>query len=265
MFKRLRRAWLQHVLFQSRVPYPVWHEVLGRSALLAALSQREKHKLRKLTSLFLREKAVSSAADFVLEDWMPVLIAAHACLLVLNFDDALDYYDGWSEIIVYPGAFRVKRQERGMGGVVHETNRALAGESWSHGPVVLSWDSIASGGHAHGLPTNVILHEFAHKLDMFNGPADGLPPLHRGMVLNDWTTALSSAYENLTHRLEHHHQPPIDPYGATNPAEFFAVITEVFFEAPAQLRQAYPEVYQQLRLYYKQDPITRHPELLGSE
>ena len=257
MFKRLRRAWLQHVLFHSRVPYAIWHLVMANAPVLSSLSRREKHKLRKLTSLFLREKTVNSAGEFVLEDWMVALIAAHACLLILNFEDALAYYDGWTEIIVYPGAFVVKRQEQGIGGVVHESNRALAGESWSRGPVVLSWSNIESGGRRHELGANVMLHEFAHKLDMLNGPADGLPPLHRGMVLKDWTTILSSAYVDLNELLEHHHQTAIDPYGATSPGEFFAVISEVFFEAPARLKQAYPDVYQQLSLYFKQDPIAR--------
>jgi Mlc titration factor MtfA (ptsG expression regulator) len=266
MFKRLRRAWQGHVLFSAKIPYPIWHRVVRAAPVLRALDNREAHRLRKLTSLFLREKTINSVRGFILEEWMRVLIAAQACLLILNIDDGLKYFDGWHEVIVYPDAFKVNRLQRDSSGVVHTKDQRLAGEAWSRGPVVLSWNNIITVSHAHALGSNVVLHEFAHKLDMLNGPADGLPPLHRTMRVADWASAFADAYGHLSEQLARHHRTQVDPYGATNPAEFFAVVSEQFFEAPGSLRDAYPAVYEQLRVYYKQDPGARfgHSELTGA-
>ncbi len=255
MLRRLRRAWLQHVLFGAKVPYDLWHQSVSLAPVLMSLDHQEKHRLRKLTSLFLREKTISGAGGLVVDAPMRVYIAAQACLLILNLD--LDYFDGWQEIIVYPDSFLVRRQERDASGVVHDTSRALAGESWSRGPVILSWSNMQPGVRPHGLSSNVILHEFAHKIDSLNGPADGLPPLHRGMIIKDWTAAFSAAYEHLNSELDKGRDTAVDPYGATKPAEFFAVITEMFFEQPALLLDVYPAVHRQMVLFYKQDPYAR--------
>ena len=258
MFKRLRRAWQGHVLFSAKIPYSIWHRVVRAAPVLLALDHIEERKLRKLTSLFLREKTISSAGGFSLEEWMRVLIAAQACLLILNIDNGLEYFDGWHEVIVYPDAFKVNRLQRDSSGVVHEADQHLAGEAWSRGPVVLSWRSIISASYAHDVGSNVVLHEFAHKLDMLNGPADGLPPLHRTMRVANWTLAFTDGYTHLCHQLTHHHSTQIDPYGATSPAEFFAVVSEEFLEAPQRLQDAYPAVYEQLTLFYRQDPVSRN-------
>ena len=260
MLKRLHRAWLQHVMFRSRIPYPQWHEIMRSVPVLSRLDQREQHRLRKLTGLFLHEKVITGAGDLVVDSSMRLTIAAQACLLILNLD--LDYFQGWSEIIVYPDSFIVQRDEYDDSGVVHETRRNLAGEAWGRGPVILSWSDAKPGTRLHGPATNgpatnVILHEFAHKLDMLNGAANGMPPLHNNMVRENWTAALSQAYEKLYHQLERHHHTGIDPYAAENPAEFFAVFTEVFFEQPALLHRLYPDVYEQLSLFYRQDPLQR--------
>lgn len=255
MLKRLRRAWLQHVLFRSRIPYPLWHANMASSPSLSRLDRRERQRLRKLASLFLHEKTVTGAGGLTVDASMRVYIAAQACLLILNLD--LDAFDGWSEIIVYPDTFVVTRQERDAAGVVHETRRPLGGEAWSQGPVVLSWADAKPGAHPHGSSSNVILHEFAHKLDMLNGPADGVPPLHGTERRESWAAALSEAYDTLHHQVERRHHTAIDPYGAESPAEFFAVLTEVFFEQPARLRDSYRDVYDQLRLFYRQDPAQR--------
>ena len=265
MLKRLHRAWLQHVMFRSRIPYPQWHEIMRSVPVLSRLDQREQHRLRKLTGLFLHEKVITGAGDLVVDSSMRLTIAAQVCLLILNLD--LDYFQGWSEIIVYPDSFIVQRDEYDDSGVVHETRRNLAGEAWGRGPVILSWSDAKPGTRLHGPATNgpatngpatnVILHEFAHKLDMLNGAANGMPPLHNNMVRENWTAALSQAYEKLYHQLERHHHTVIDPYAAENPAEFFAVFTEVFFEQPALLHKLYPDVYEQLSLFYRQDPLQR--------
>lgn len=186
---------------------------------------------------------------------MRVYIAAQACLLIMNLD--LDYFRGWSEVIVYPDSFVIQREEYDDIGVVHETRRTLAGEAWGRGPVILSWSDARPGLRPYGSASNVVLHEFAHKLDMLNGVANGMPPLHNNMVREDWTASLSEAYENLYNQLERHHHTAIDPYAAENPAEFFAVLTEVFFEQPGLLHNLYPQVYGQLSMFYRQDPLRR--------
>ena len=186
---------------------------------------------------------------------MCVYIAAQACLLIMNLD--LNYFRGWSEVIVYPDSFVIQREEYDDIGVVHETRRTLAGEAWGRGPVILSWSDARPGLRPYGSASNVVLHEFAHKLDMLNGVANGMPPLHNNMVRENWTASLSEAYEKLYHQLERHHHTAIDPYAAENPAEFFAVLTEVFFEQPGLLHNLYPQVYGQLSMFYRQDPLRR--------
>ena len=255
MLKRLHHAWLQHVLYQSRVSYSLWHDCISQIPVLVILAHQEQHRLRKLVSLFLHKKTITGAGGLIVDSPMRVIIAAQACLLILNLD--LNYFGGWSEVIVYPGTFIVTRGERDTTGLLHETRRTLGGEAWSRGPVILSWADAQPGGHPHGSASNVILHEFAHKLDMLNGSANGMPPLHANMARKNWTASLSKAYENLYHHIERHHHTTIDPYAAESPAEFFAVLTEVFFEQPARLHHLYPDVYQQLHLFYKQDPLQR--------
>ena len=143
MLKRLRRAWLQHVVFRSRIPYPLWHESMASAPVLLCLSNREQRRLRKLASLFLHEKSITGAGGLIVDSTMRVYIAAQACLPILNLD--LDYYQGWSEVIVYPDSFVIKREEYDDSGVVHETRRALAGEAWGRGPVILSWADARPG------------------------------------------------------------------------------------------------------------------------
>ncbi len=256
ILRRIQRFWQQHILFRSRIPYSLWHKTIMTSTLLSCLDRKERHRLRKLASLFLHEKAITGAGGLDVNDTMRVYIAATACLLILNLD--LDYYDGWSEIIVYPDTFVIKREEYDENGLVHNTQRALAGESWQRGPVILSWSDARPEDQPDRHASNVVLHEFAHKLDMLNGAANGMPPLHASMTREDWTKSLSLAYKKLHQKIDHHKQTSIDPYGAENPAEFFAVLTETFFEHPARLQKAYRQVYQQFCLFYRQDPIQRH-------
>jgi len=187
---------------------------------------------------------------------MQLHITTQACLLVLKL--GLDYFDGWEEIIVYPEAFVTNRERVDENGLVHTGDQSLGGEAWGRGPLILSWEDARPGAHIHGEGSNVVLHEFAHKLDMLNGAnANGMPPLHSNMVRQQWTDTLSVAYEKLQNELKHHNKPWIDPYGATNPAEFFAVITEHFFEQPVWMRQQDKKLYQQLALFYRQDPAAR--------
>ncbi|HWD22548.1 MAG TPA: M90 family metallopeptidase [Burkholderiales bacterium] len=204
-------------------------------------------KLRDLVLIFLAEKEFSGAHGIEVRDEMRVAIAAQACLLVLEL--GLDWYSGWSGIVVYPGDFRVRRSEMDEAGVVHEWQDELAGEAMPGGPVVISWDAAA-----HDPYMNVVIHEFAHKLDMANGEADGLPPLHPGMDRKAWIEAWHEAYEGFCDVVERDRDTWLDPYAAEHPSEFFAVVSEAFFESPAETKRRYPGVYEQLKLFYRQDP-----------
>jgi MtfA peptidase len=230
--------------------------VLQRHALDEALWRRatrglaflpDSRKLKDLVLLFLADKQFAGAHGIEVTDEMRVAIAAQACLPILEL--GLDWYAGWHGIVVYPGDFRVRRSEVDEAGVVHEWNDDLAGEAMPGGPVVISWDAAA-----HDLHMNVVIHEFAHKLDMLNGPADGRPPLHPGMDPRAWAAAFEAAYQGFCDALERGRDTWLDPYAAEHPSEFFAVISEAFFEDPAQTRRRYPAVYEQLKLFYRQDP-----------
>jgi len=167
----------------------------------------------------------------------------------------LNAYDGWVEIVVYPGAFRVRREAVDEFGIVHEEARALSGESWGRGPVILSWEDVQRDSFTPQPGRNVVIHEFAHKLDMQNGRANGMPPLPPGMPVEEWTAALSEAYARLQQHLADNQRPAIDPYAATDPAEFFAVVCEYFFTDPQTLRTHCSAVYEQLRGYFRQNPL----------
>lgn len=218
------------------------------------LNHRERRQLRELASLFLHEKAINGAGGQAVNLPMRIFIAAQACLLILNLD--LDYFRGWREVIVYPQSFVVTREERDAAGVVHLTSRVLGGEAWLRGPVILSWADAGFDAHRRGRTSNVVLHEFAHKLDMLTGSANGMPPLHAGMLRSQWTMVFTRAYSDLCRQVEHH-PTAIDPYAATSPAEFFAVLSGIFFEQPALLKTVYPDVFQQMCLFYQQDPVQR--------
>lgn len=132
-----------------------------------------------------------------------------------------------------------------------------SGEAWQQGPIILAWNGVLAGGGWEAY--NLVIHELAHKLDMLNGDANGLPPLHSGMPVDEWATAMQQAYDDLNRQLDNNPdaETAIDPYAAENPAEFFAVTSEYFFSAPDLLHQAYPLVYRQLSQFYRQDPLAR--------
>ena len=232
----------RRVLDKHRIDDALWQEA---TAGLAFIPKSEK--LRELALLFLAEKQFTGAHGMTVTDPMRVSIAAQACLPILEL--GLDWYAGFTGIVVYPGDFRVQRTETDELGVVHEWDDELAGEAMPGGPVVLSWDAAANDPEI-----NEVIHEFAHKLDMLNGAADGLPPLHAGMDRAAWARAFEQAYEGFCDALERDKQTWLDPYAAEHPSEFFAVISEAFFTDPAETRRRYPDVYQQLKKFYKQDP-----------
>ncbi len=222
--------------------------------IFIGLNAVERAHLRELTILFLRRKHINGAHGLVITKEMAILLAAQACLPILKL--GLQYYKDWSEVMIYPGAFRIRRKLTDVMGVVSNQDQILSGESWSRGPVILSWDDVANDQNPFRSGHNVVIHEFAHKLDMLNGNANGMPPLHSNMLREVWTTAFSDAFVKLQQQLAHHH-PSLNPYGATAPAEFFAVASESFFSDPQTLHHQFPQVYEQLALFYLQDPIKR--------
>jgi MtfA peptidase len=252
---RLARWRRQKLLRFHRIPLGLWEQVVEDVLAHYRLNHRELHQLRELASLFLQNKVINGAGGLELDAYMRTVIAAEACLLILYLD--LDYYDGWLEIIVYPDSFLVSRERRDESGLVHQQRAVLGGEAWNRGPVILAWEDIRPGVRPHGPDSNVILHEFAHKLDMLNGVANGMPPLHADMDHGDWTRIFSAAYSDLQQRISRHQHTSIDSYGAETPAEFFAVATEQFFESSDRLHDWDPQLYQQLSLFYRQDPLQR--------
>jgi Mlc titration factor MtfA (ptsG expression regulator) len=251
-FGRWRRA---RLLARHAVPFVRFDAAVAGLPILHRLDASERTRLREAASLFLRDKTFSAAGGAEVDEAVQLAIALQACLLTLNLTE--DSYRGWSEIILYPDEFLRPREEVDDAGVVHHSRDILAGESWHGGPLVLSLADVACSGQADGV--NVVLHEFAHKLDMLNGDANGFPPLHRGMSAAAWAEAFSAAYADLCARVDAGEDTAIDPYAATDPAEFFAVLTEVFFETPRVLDQTYPAVYRQMRQFYRQHPLASSP------
>ncbi len=251
-YKSWRR---QRILRSAHFDAGIWLRVSTELALLGGLGVGELDRLREAMILFLHDKRINGAAGLSIDDRVRYHIAAQACLLVLELD--VDHYAGWSEVIVYPDEFLPRREYVDEAGVVHLSRHPLAGEAWPHGPVILSWADALSSVVRDG--ANVVIHEFAHKLDMRNGEANGFPPLHKGMSRAAWVAAFAAAYEDVCRRVDADEHTLVDPYASESPAEFFAVLSEVFFETPAVLKQCYPAVYEQMRLFYRQDPSTRLP------
>ena len=249
-FARWRRT---RILRRHLVPRDLFQTAIEHLPILRGLSSAELKHLHETASLFLHGKSFAAAGDAQVDDITQLKIALQACLLTLHLDEAS--YQGWNEIILYPDEFLRLREEMDDAGIVHHSRDILAGESWLGGPLVLSIADVTASGQADGV--NVVLHEFAHKLDMLNGDANGFPPLHRGMDATTWARDFSAAYEDLCTRVDAGEDTMIDPYAATDPAEFFAVLSEAFFETPALLHLEYPAVYQQMRLFYRQHPLAR--------
>ena len=246
MFKHLRRLFSPPA---RTLPDALWHAVeTPLAGLLAHLDAAERAALREMALHFLDHKVFSGAAGFEPDNRVRLSIALQACLPVLKL--GLDSYADWRGIIVYPGDFVIPRREVDEAGLLHEYHEDALGEAWPGGPVVLAWfDDPADYDGAQ-----VVIHEFAHKLDMLNGEADGLPPLHAGMSEAAWCDAFEPAYADFCARVDAGEDTLLDPWAAEHPAEFFAIASECFFTAPGGLCAQYPEVYAQLCAFYRQDP-----------
>lgn len=215
------------------------------------LPQDQQERLRAKINAFLAGKHFYGCAGLEITNEIRITIAAEACLLILNHRG--EVYPGLQAILVYPSAFVVSHSEASDDGVVFSESRDLLGESWDNGRVILAWDAVAHGAADFSDGSNVVLHEFAHQLDSLTGRADGAPPLLRNSY-KSWARVLSQNYEDLQERYSKGLDTVIDTYGATNPAEFFAVATETFFEKPHELEARRPELYEELCIYYQLDP-----------
>lgn len=239
---------MRRILSRDPIPHHIWHEVTRQIALLRELDAVQMAHLRELTTWFLYSKAINGAQGMEVTLAMRVAVAAQACLLILNLDT--DYFDDWVEVIVYPGAFKVEHEQMDAIGLVHRNENVLSGEAWLRGPVILSWDDVEQDIYHPQPGRNVVLHEFAHKLDGLNRVTNGLPPLRRGMNRKKWAEDFSAAYDELCRQLAAGETAFINSYAATSPAEFFAVSSEYFFTAPDVLKNCYPGVHRQLALFY---------------
>ena len=253
MLKAFQSWRRRRILARSTLDDAAWGAVVAHYGFLRALSGAERARLRECVVLFLHQKAIEGAGGLEVDDGMRACIAAQACMLILNLD--LDYYRGWSDVVVYPDEFVADYEYVDEDGIAHHVQEPMSGESWLAGPVILSWADAAEGGGETGY--NVVIHEFAHKLDMLNGDANGFPPLHGQMTRAEWSRTFSAAYEGFSRLVDAGQETSIDPYAAENPAEFFAVLSEAFFEIPRVVRGDYPGVYGQLAAFYRQDPAAR--------
>ena len=215
------------------------------------LNADDRAELEGLVRVFLAEKSFEGCAGLELTDEIKLTIAAQACLLLLHRDS--DIYPNVDAILVYPSAYRVPTEQHD-GLVVIQEDQARLGESWQRGLVVLAWDHVLSGAAQPRDGQNVVLHEFAHQLDSEDGVMNGTPDLGARARYTSWGHVLGHEFEELSQRLHAGRSSDIDPYGATNPAEFFAVLTEMFFEKPRALERRHPALYTELAEFYKQDP-----------
>jgi Mlc titration factor MtfA (ptsG expression regulator) len=219
------------------------------------LSEAERAEMRGHIQVFLDEKRFEGCGGLYITDEIRVTVAAQACLLLLGRDT--DYYPSLKTILVYPHPFTVKTHHKLAGGAIEDSVEARRGESWSRGAVVLSWDEVRRGAADIHDGINLVLHEFAHQLDDESVHGDGAPALPRRSMYVAWARVLGGEYQHLIEDIASHRESVLRAYGATNPAEFFAVATEAFFEKPAALRARHTELYEQLMAFYTQDPASR--------
>lgn len=234
-------------------PFPAaWRDIVRRNVpLVRELPAAQQLRLKKHVQVLLAEVPFIGCAGLEVDDEMRVTIAAQAAFLLLGRGGS---FGNLREVLVYPGHFVAPRSATGAGGIVHESRDVLAGQSWQRGQVIVAWDAVRDGAADPHDGANVVLHEFAHQLDQDNGPANGAPYVGRGGLQQAWARVMSREFEGLRHRLAGEAPELIDPYAATDPAEFFAVTTELFFERPAALADARPALYEQLRRCYRVDP-----------
>jgi Mlc titration factor MtfA (ptsG expression regulator) len=255
------RAWRRRkTLARHGFAPELWASVRQGLSMLDGLDSAQDQRLQELCILFLLDKRLTALPGVDLDDRDRLLLAAQAQLPLLELPEA-EWYRGFHEIVLYPDDFLSPQRHRDASGVEHVWDDERSGEAWQQGPIILAWPGVQASGGWEGY--NLVIHELAHKLDMLTGDANGLPPLHSNMRVHAWASAMQGAFDDLVRQLEAHPdgETAIDPYAAENPGEFFAVTSEYFFSAPDLLNEAYPQVYEQLQLFYRQDPLARLQQL----
>ena len=234
-------------------PFPdAWQPFLKRLPFFAALDERGQGRIRDDLRVLVAEKNWEGCGGLEMTDEIKVTVSALASLLLLNIEH--EYYKHVHSILVYPSAYKTVPQ-RDATGVVRE-GQANLGEAWRRGPVILSWDATQRGALDPKDGHNLVFHEFAHKLDMLDGSADGTPPLENKSQFTEWVKTMGAEFQKLRDDAQARRATVLDTYGATNPAEFFAVATECFFEKGRKLKQRHPSLYSALQHYYHQDPAS---------
>lgn len=268
----------QRKLRRYAIDDALWRQTVAALPFLQRYGGDDLAALRELATLFIADKEYSTAHELALTDEMVVSVAAQACVPILRL--GLEWYRGWHGIVLYPGEFIIRRTVEDEIGLVHGVVEEASGEAWEHGPVILSWPDARLPGAgldaAADQPDdtyNVVIHEFAHKLDMLDGEADGVPPfsraLHASVQRSQWAQTFDAEYRRFADACdavpnaawdEPDRLPPpmrvIDPYGAEAPGEFFAVASEAFFVEPAGLARHWPGLYGLLKAFYRQDPAS---------
>ena len=256
--KALWQRWQAHretrVLARRAIPEPLWQLTLARLPFLAARPASDLAELRRLASLFLDEKEFTGAGGLVIDDAMAVCIAAQAVLPVLRF--GLAPYRSFVGIVVHADEVVARREVIDDDGVVHTYDEALTGEAMAGGPVMLSWVDVSESGDSADWGYNVVIHEFAHVLDLGDGEADGVPPLVSPAEREAWIAVIDPAFERFCAEVDAGRETLLDPYGATGVDEFFAVSVETFFTNPQAMRARHPAWYGLLARYFQQDPAS---------
>ncbi len=235
-----------------------WERILEKNVRHYSLLPPDlAEELKRHILIFLDEKTFEGCGGLEVTEEMKVTVAALACFLLLNRDTS--HYKGVGTILLYPEAYKVKEARDGP--TIKSDDQGRLGESWDHGSVVLSWNSVKNSASNIKSGQNLVMHEFAHQLDQENGPSDGVPVFEDDDQYSSWAEVLAPEFERLKDKAEKGKGTVMDHYGATNPAEFFAVATETFFEKAEKLRDKRPELYEELKAYYKVDPAEWHSRL----
>ncbi len=250
--QRERRA-----LARRAIPDDLWKRTLVRYPFLQRRDPHDAAALRRLTSLFLDRKEFNAVGGLRLTDAMVVAVAAQAVLPVLRL--GLTRYDGFVGIVLHPGTVVAQREAADEDGVVHVYEETLTGEAMEGGPVMLSWHDVRSAGQSATAAYNVVIHEFAHILDMAAGVADGMPALPAHITTAEWRDTWTPEFKRFVARVDAEAETVLDPYGATAPEEFFAVASEAFFVQPRAMHREHEALYELLRRFYAQDPRADSP------
>jgi Mlc titration factor MtfA (ptsG expression regulator) len=253
---RLRQGREQRSIERRAIADELWRQTLAHLPFLAHRSEGDLVRLRRMASLFLDRKEFSGADGFVVDDATALAVAVQACLPVLEL--GIDQYDGFVGIVMHADAVVAEREVVDEDGIVHRYDEVLAGEAMEGGPVMLSWADVQGGQGDGDQPTayNVVIHEFAHVLDMRDGQPDGVPLLPGVQERQAWLAVLMPAYDRFCERVVCGYDSVLDPYAAESPDEFFAVASEAFFVTPRELHEEQPALYRLLASYYRQDPAS---------